>query len=381
MQNSPDDEEDVTPHASARSVAAIKRVSTTERALMMKRSHSSPGEGRQGLSPGEVKQEMLPKSAEALEQKSDSSATKPAVVKRRSTVEKAVMTKRSHSSPGEGRLSLPAAVEGDEVEHGAISTAQRRPLSSGGGAKLEGTSPVTGGDAEDPVHKVDPVTKPPEDSVWTMRSAQGDHSEGGLVQTPARCERSPSPVPAAAKEESLRVKLVREAIWRPFILDVRHEWNSFLGEHRDQWNRIIAQRNRCLGALVIMSIYCGLGGLLFRFTEGAFEAFYKCGVKRVKRDFVDSLWLGSHHLIEDDWKSQARRKLMELETQLHAAHEAGVTTYSGQRSWSFLNAVLYCLTVVTTIGKARLLGAHSSNTQFCSGKGVRRFPGFAGLSF
>jgi hypothetical protein len=135
---------------------------------------------------------------------------------------------------------------------------------------------------------------------------------------------------------------------------VRDEWRCFVREHADQRSRLVAQRNRCLGALLVMCIYCGLGGLLFRCTEGAFEAFYKCGVKRVKRDFVDSLWAGSQHLSMDDWKSQARRKLMELETQLHEAHDAGVTTYSGQRSWSFLNAVLYCLTVVTTIGKVTM---------------------------
>jgi hypothetical protein len=147
-------------------------------------------------------------------------------------------------------------------------------------------------------------------------------------------------------------KPIREAVWGPFLRETRDEWKKFLTEHSDQWGKIMAQRNRCAGALVVMFVYCGLGGLLFRFTEGAFEAFYKCGVKRVKRDFVDSLWLGSHHLPADEWKSQARRKLMELETQLLAAHEAGVTTYSGQRAWSFLNAVVYCLTVVTTIGKA-----------------------------
>lgn len=90
---------------------------------------------------------------------------------------------------------------------------------------------------------------------------------------------------------------------------------------------------------------------MFKFTEGAFENFYKCGVKRVKRDFIDTLWRGSHHLREDDWKDLARTKLRDFEEQLHTAHEAGVTSYSGQRSWSFLNAVVYAITIVTTIGE------------------------------
>jgi hypothetical protein len=275
------------------------------------------------------------------------SATKPAVARRRSKAEKAekaLLAKRSHSSPGEGRLSLPAAEGDDKNEHGAVS--------SDGVAKAD-ASRVAGEIADEPEHKVDPVMKLQdnwhEDSVLTSH----DDAEGGLVRTPGGYDCSTSLAGPAAKEESVRVNPVREAIWRPFFRDARHEWGRFLREHADHWNRLIAQRNRCLGALLVMCIYCGLGGMLFRFTEGAFEAFYKCGVKRVKRDFVDSLWLGSQHLLEDEWKSQARRKLMELETQLHAAHDAGVTTYSGQRSWSFLNAVLYCLTVVTTIGKVR----------------------------
>lgn len=53
---------------------------------------------------------------------------------------------------------------------------------------------------------------------------------------------------------------------------------------------------------------------------------------------------------EDDWKSMARKKLRMFEEELHAAHEAGMTSYSGMKAWTFLNSVIYCLTVVTTIG-------------------------------
>lgn len=342
LQSDPDEETEANPHASASNATPVRRISTAEKALIMKRSQSSPGEGRQSLSPGEMKQEVIvSKPTEALGQKSDLFPTKTGVTKRKSTAEKILVTKRSHSSPGEGRLSLSSTTGGERKEHGAVAPPRRRPLSSDGVAKVDDG---VGESADEPaVRKLQEGW--PEDSVRTLPSAEHDDAEGVQVQTPAGCECSPSPAETTTA--------VREATWRPFFRDARHEWNKFLIEHSDQWNKIIAQRNRCLGALVVMCIYCGLGGMLFRFTEGAFEAFYKCGVKRVKRDFVDSLWLGSHHLLEDEWKSQARRKLMELETQLHAAHDAGVTTYSGQRSWSFLNAVLYCLTVVTTIGKVR----------------------------
>jgi hypothetical protein len=46
----------------------------------------------------------------------------------------------------------------------------------------------------------------------------------------------------------------------------------------------------------------------------------------------------------------ARNKLRTFEEELHVAHEAGMKTYSGQRSWSFLNSIVYCLSIVTTIG-------------------------------
>lgn len=107
-------------------------------------------------------------------------------------------------------------------------------------------------------------------------------------------------------------------------------------------------------AQVILVIMCGVGGMVFRYTEGAFESFYKCGVKRVKRDFLDGLWTDSRRMGADQWKQTARRKLVEFEEQLHDAFEAGTTTYSGRSSWSFVNSAIYCFTVVTTIGNARI---------------------------
>ncbi|XP_030758878.1 TWiK family of potassium channels protein 7-like isoform X4 [Sitophilus oryzae] len=106
----------------------------------------------------------------------------------------------------------------------------------------------------------------------------------------------------------------------------------------------------CMCELILIMILCGLGGLTFKYVEGNFETFYKCGVKRVKRDFIDLLWTKSHNLREEDWKSLARARLRSFEEELHNAHEAGMTDYSGQRSWSFLNGIVYSLTVITTIG-------------------------------
>ncbi|XP_011500827.1 PREDICTED: uncharacterized protein LOC105364559 [Ceratosolen solmsi marchali] len=138
------------------------------------------------------------------------------------------------------------------------------------------------------------------------------------------------------------------------ICDMGAEFREYCRQNPREVRTIIELRNLCIVETIIVVIVCGLGGFIFRFTEGAFESFYKCGVKRVKRDFLDSLWYHSHNMKEDDWKSMARRKLMDFEEQLHTAHEAGIQTYSGQRSWSFLNAMVYCLTIVSTIGYGHL---------------------------
>ncbi|XP_034937772.1 uncharacterized protein [Chelonus insularis] len=155
------------------------------------------------------------------------------------------------------------------------------------------------------------------------------------------------------KESEETKKVVKKSKLLEFIRllsDLKEEFKAFVAQNPHEIEIICKIRNKCIIQLILIIIYCGLGAFVFRFIEGAFETFYKCGVKRVKRDFLDSLWNYSHNLREDDWKSMARRKLMEFEEQLHAAHEAGVHSYSGQKSWTFLNAVVYCLTVITTIG-------------------------------
>lgn len=134
-------------------------------------------------------------------------------------------------------------------------------------------------------------------------------------------------------------------------LEVFRNYRLYKKDMSHETRRIRRMWNRCMFELFLIMMFCGIGGILFKLTEGGFENFYKCGVKRVKRDFIDLLWIKSHNLREDDWKSLARNRLRIFEEELHAAHEAGMTSYSGQRSWSFLNGVVYALTVVTTIGE------------------------------
>lgn len=135
------------------------------------------------------------------------------------------------------------------------------------------------------------------------------------------------------------------------LIDIIRGFKLYKLQMKHEYDKIRYLRNKCIGELMLIIIFFGLGGMLFKFIEGAFENFYKCGVKRVKRDFIDTLWYKSHNMREEDWKSLARNRLRTFEEELHQAHEAGIHSYTGQRSWSFLNGVSYALTVASTIGK------------------------------
>ena len=116
---------------------------------------------------------------------------------------------------------------------------------------------------------------------------------------------------------------------------------------------------KSIGNFLVLILLCGFGGLMFKFTEGSFETYYKCGVKRVKRDFIDTLWTKSHNLREEDWKHLARTKLRVFEEEIYRAHEAGMVEYSGYRSWSFLNGVVYSLSLISTIGRVYMISCKS----------------------
>lgn len=88
-------------------------------------------------------------------------------------------------------------------------------------------------------------------------------------------------------------------LW-PFIKlllrETRQVWNIHKRRHSSDWSRIKSEINRCLSELLMLMLFCGMGGLVFRYIEGSYEMMNKAGVKRVKRDFIDHLWLSSHNL-------------------------------------------------------------------------------------
>lgn len=76
----------------------------------------------------------------------------------------------------------------------------------------------------------------------------------------------------------------------------RSKWKSFKERNQKDVLELRRLAKKCIADTIILAILCGFGGLIFRFTEGAVENFYKCGVKKVKRDFVDQLWTSSHNM-------------------------------------------------------------------------------------
>ena len=114
------------------------------------------------------------------------------------------------------------------------------------------------------------------------------------------------------------------------------------------------------------------GTFLFMHLEASNEAEHKCGVKKVQRNFIETLWQESRTSDELEWKSSARQKIMNFEDQIYEAVEAGVSStsgqspkllyyqienissFSGQKVWSIPNTFVYVFTMSTTIGYGHL---------------------------
>lgn len=80
------------------------------------------------------------------------------------------------------------------------------------------------------------------------------------------------------------------------LREARQIWIIHKRRHAQEWSRIKAEMIKCLSELTMLMMFWGMGGLVFRYVEGNFETSNKAGVKRVKRDFIDQLWLSSHNL-------------------------------------------------------------------------------------
>ena len=84
-----------------------------------------------------------------------------------------------------------------------------------------------------------------------------------------------------------------------------------------------------------------LGTFLFIHLQATTEAEHKCGVRKVQRGFVEDLWEESRIYEETEWKSSARRRIMQFESEIYSAVEAGLTSSTGQNIWSVPNTFVY----------------------------------------
>lgn len=73
-------------------------------------------------------------------------------------------------------------------------------------------------------------------------------------------------------------------------------WRQFKVAKAKDYKVIRSHIRRCFLKLLVWMIFIGLGGLLFKYIEGNYESLYKCGTKRISRNFIDQLWLSSHNL-------------------------------------------------------------------------------------
>ncbi|XP_055372410.1 uncharacterized protein LOC129606240 [Condylostylus longicornis] len=153
------------------------------------------------------------------------------------------------------------------------------------------------------------------------------------------------------KVDKNQIKKISFSYLKICISRMRLEWKQFKQDHQREVILICLDRNRCIANFIILTLLLGFGGLAFRFTEGSGDGVYKCEVKKVKRDFIDQLWLQSHSMREEDWKSSARNRLRTFEEELYTVYDAGPTSsYSGLKAWGFINSIIYCWTIITSIG-------------------------------
>ena len=108
-----------------------------------------------------------------------------------------------------------------------------------------------------------------------------------------------------------------------------------------QYEGNIISSKKVLILLFLNTTLWMLGTFLFIHLEASNEAEHKCGVRKVQRGFVDDLWSESRMNDESEWKSSARRRIMQFESQIYSAVEAGVTSSSGQKVWSVPNTFVY----------------------------------------
>jgi hypothetical protein len=116
-----------------------------------------------------------------------------------------------------------------------------------------------------------------------------------------------------------------------------------------------------VGLCLLVVAYAFGGGVVFQFLEGPYEGRITQGVQRRLHITVERLFNTSVQakvLYESNWTNMARQILEEYQQALVRQTKRG---YQGERfdddtkQWNFPGAILYAITVITTIGRNFLL--------------------------
>ena len=112
-----------------------------------------------------------------------------------------------------------------------------------------------------------------------------------------------------------------------------------------------------VGLCLLVVAYAFGGGVVFQFIEGPHEGRATQGVQRRLHITVEKLFNTSEQskvLFKSNWTTMARQILEEYQQDLCRQTKRG---YQGERfdddvkQWTFPGAILYAITVITTIGK------------------------------
>ncbi|XP_065353664.1 potassium channel subfamily K member 18-like [Cloeon dipterum] len=116
-----------------------------------------------------------------------------------------------------------------------------------------------------------------------------------------------------------------------------------------------------LGLFAIVVGYVLLGALMFENLEAEFELQQRGNIKRYRDDCLKELWQITERLnvlYEQNWTQLVHEQLRRFETNVVAAAKLegydGKDLLDSERQWSFSGALLYSVTVITTIGYGNL---------------------------
>ncbi|XP_059484125.1 potassium channel subfamily K member 18-like [Neocloeon triangulifer] len=116
-----------------------------------------------------------------------------------------------------------------------------------------------------------------------------------------------------------------------------------------------------LGLFAIVVGYVLLGALMFEHLEAEYELEQRGNIKRYRDDCLKELWQITERLnvlYEKNWTQLVHEQLRRFETNVVAAAKLegydGKDLLDSERQWSFSGALLYSVTVITTIGYGNL---------------------------